>query len=100
MASTLFLNTHFVLVSQTSDGERISLRCLPPSDSVTSRGQAHSREGSNDLANVRSIKERSSELDGIKILVAVASYDFSQIPHLEEGKSSGIALICFEIMFY
>lgn len=73
--TTVFLNTHFIATVQQEPLPSHLLDESPPAALVkrTTTGYDHS-----DSQRI------TSELDGLKILVALVAFDFSQLPHLEE----------------
>lgn len=73
---------------EVSDTVEISHGLLPQTVSVPANLRPGTRDDNYRTDNNSYTPKQEhivSELDGVKILVAVASYDFAQIPHLEEG---------------
>jgi hypothetical protein len=96
VTTTIFLNTHFLstgsadlpravqLPQPTNNSTRnVNHLGVPPMLRIpqSQDEERSSRSLVNDGIGTMMI---ASELDGVKILVAIAAYDFSQIPHLEE----------------
>jgi hypothetical protein len=70
LTAAILLNFHFIKQHDVSS----------PATSLSAISSIPHR-----AAEINSNSTGSSILDGVKILVAVAAYDFSQVPHLEEA---------------